>query len=321
MLVLPPKPRKLPGDKAMTYLLPTSLEAALESLGTAASAGSLDTGSLDTGSGDAGSSVGSQPTIIAGATDYYPSLGGDEPAGDILDITRISELGSIKRVGDHWRIGALVTWSDMASASLPPAFSGLQQASTQSGSFQIQNVGTLIGNVCNASPAADGVPPLLTLGANVELRSVNETRQVPLEEFILGNRSTARRPDEMVTAVLIPDPSSKAVGGFVKLGARAYLAISIVMVAAVAEIDQDGIIRSARLTVGACSEVAQRLPELEADLVGVPVAGLKDGAVVEPRHLTPLSPIDDLRASAAYRMSVTPRLIARTLAGCQKVEQ
>lgn len=324
MLVLPPKPRKLSGDKAMTYLLPTSLEAALECLDATPSAESLDTEAR----------IGSPATIIAGATDYYPSLGspsirtlspgtsapGDgESAGAILDITRISELGSIERDGDHWRIGALVTWSDLASATLPPAFAGLQQAATQIGSVQIQNVGTLAGNVCNASPAADGVPPLLSLGAKVELRSVSETRQVPLEEFILGNRSTERRPDELVTAVLAPHPCSGTIGSFEKLGARAYLAISIVMVAAVAEIDKEGTIRSARVALGACSEVAQRLPELEADLVGVSIDNLGEGDLIEPRHLTPLSPIDDVRASAAYRMSVTPRLIARALSGCQQV--
>ncbi len=299
----------------MSYLLPTSIEAALSLLdSTSASEGA--------------------PTIVAGATDYYPQLDhatvGSQPAEAILDITGVNELRSIQRDGDLWRIGALATWSDLTSddlslAGLPAAFRGLQQAAVQIGSVQIQNVGTVVGNICNASPAADGVPPLLALGAKVELQSVSQTRVVPLHEFILGNRRTVRQPDELVTAILIPNPpivgENVMVGSFVKLGTRAYLAISIVMVAALADIDEDGIIRSAQIAVGACSEVAQRLPDLEHDLVGVSLSHLGTGFVIGEHHLAPLSPIDDVRATAAYRMSVTPRLIARALASCRTSDQ
>ncbi len=286
----------------MSYLLPTSIEAALSSL-------------------DSAPKNERAPTIVAGATDYYPQLGHtmaeNQPTEDILDITRLSELRSIQQDGDHWRIGALVTWADVSRADLPPAFAGLQHAATQIGSVQIQNVATIVGNVCNASPAADGVPPLLTLGAKVELRALAQTRLVPLEEFVLGNRRTARQPNELITAILVPTPSRGMVGSFEKLGARAYLAISIAMVAAVADIDEDGTINSAQIAVGACSEVAQRLPDLEHDLVGVQVSKLGTDFIVGDNHLGPLSPISDVRASAAYRMSVTPRLIARALFACQ----
>ncbi len=281
----------------MSYWLPTSIEAALSLLESA-------------------------PTIVAGATDYYPQLGPGQTTGDVLDLSRVRELRSIDRDGDNWRIGALATWSDLSPAGFPAAFRGLQQAAVQIGSVQIQNVGTVVGNICNASPAADGVPPLLTLGAKVELRSLHQTRVVPVDKFILGNRRTVRRPDELVTALLVPNtPSvmseSGMVGSFEKLGSRAYLAISIVMVAAVADIDEDGVIRSVRIAVGACSEVAQRLPDLERDLVGVVLSQLGTGFIIGDNHLAPLSPIDDVRASAAYRMSVAPRLIARALTSCQ----
>lgn len=297
----------------MSYLLPTSIEAALHSLEGALSSSDRSTRSDLT--------IG-PPTILAGATDYYPQRGNQASVEHILDLSRVHELRSIDRNGDDWRIGALTTWSDItASQVLPPAFRGLQQAAGQIGSVQIQNVGTVIGNICNASPAADGVPPLLTLGAKVELRSLRQTRLVPLNEFVLGNRQTARRADELVSAVLIPDTPVGTIGSFEKLGTRAYLAISIVMVAALADIDEAGVIRSARIAVGACSEVAQRLPDLEQDLVGVGLTQLGSGFTIEVHHLAPLSPIDDVRASAAYRTTVTPRLIARALADCQAADR
>ncbi|MFQ5555916.1 MAG: FAD binding domain-containing protein [Acidimicrobiales bacterium] len=210
------------------------------------------------------------------------------------------------------RIGAPTPWPARASAARPPAFRGLQAAARQVGGVQIQNVATIGGNICNASPAADGVPPLLVLDAAVELRSTRGTRVLALSEFLLGNRHTERRPDELLTAVLVPGPPVGGVGSFEKLGTRAYLVISIVMVAALAEVAADGSIDSARVAVGACSPVARRLTDLERDLVGrsldEPIEDL-----VTAEHLAPLSPIDDVRASAAYRLAVIPSLVARAL--------
>ena len=280
----------------MTYLLPTSVESALETL------------------------AGGDSTIIAGATDYYPALVGRAASGDIVDITRLDGLREISHHDGHWRIGALTTWTDVIEADLPAGFAGLKAAAAEVGGVQIQNVASVVGNLCNASPAADGVPPLLTLDAEVELRSVAGSRVVPIEEFILGNRSTACRPDELVTAVLVADPPEAAVGSFEKLGARAYLVISIVMVAALAEIDADGTIRSARVAVGACSPVARRLADLEHDLVGASIHDpLEDS--VRAAHLAPLSPIDDVRATASYRLAVTPTLIGRALRACAEAER
>jgi Aerobic-type carbon monoxide dehydrogenase, middle subunit CoxM/CutM homologs len=100
---------------------------------------------------------------------------------------------------------------------------------------QTQNAGTLCGNLCNASPAADSVPNLMALEAQVELESVRGSRRLDLQEFILGNRKTAKADDELVTGLLIPKPAANAFGAFEKLGARKYLVISIVMTGVVAE--------------------------------------------------------------------------------------
>lgn len=251
-------------------------------------------------------------TIIAGGTDFYPSRVGRPPGELLLDITAIEELRGIRDAGDHWRLGAAVTWTDLLETPLPPAFDALKRAAREVGGRQIQNAGTLCGNVCNASPAADGMPALLALNALVELRSPSSTRALPLATFVAGPRRTRRLPDEIVTALLVPAPAPGALGGFAKLGARRYLVISIVMAAAVLEPDDAGRIATARVAVGACSPVAARLPGLEADLAGRPVSP-DLGDLVAARHFEHLAPIDDVRASSAYRRDAAHTVVARLL--------
>ncbi|MFC3614337.1 FAD binding domain-containing protein [Lutimaribacter marinistellae] len=247
--------------------------------------------------------------IVAGGTDYYPSRRRGALACDLLDVTRIAELQGVTRGDAGWRIGAATRWSDVIHADLPPAFNGLKAAAREVGSIQIQNAGTVAGNLCNASPAADGVPPLLTLDAQVELGSSQGLRMLALSDFITGPRRTALQPGEMVTAIHVPEPPNGATSGFAKLGARRYLVISITMTAALLTLDQRGFIAEARVAVGACSPVACRLPALEASLIGQdPSAPSIDSAL-----LSPLAPIDDVRGSAAYRADAVSEQIAEAL--------
>ena len=250
-------------------------------------------------------------TVIAGGTDYYPARV-ERPANeDLLDITAISALRRIDITPTHFCIGAGVTWTDLIRADLPPCFDGLKLAAREIGGVQIQNAGTLAGNVCNASPAADSMPNLLALDTEVELASAQGQRRLKLGEFVTGNRKTLRRPDELVTALLIPRRLEASRSSFVKLGARRYLVISIVMLAAVME-KQEGKVAAARIAVGACSEVARRLPALERALLGRPWDRTL-AAVIEPSHLAGLSPIDDVRAGAAYRRDAAQVLLRRAL--------
>jgi CO/xanthine dehydrogenase FAD-binding subunit len=250
-------------------------------------------------------------TILSGGTDFFPSLGDLPPSGTVVDISAIHSLKGITTT-PHWhRIGGLTTWSEIAASSLPRCFSGLKSAARQIGGIQIQNRGTLAGNLCNASPAADGVPPLLALDAEVELISSAGTRRLPLSTFIAGNRKTLRRPDEILATVIVPRALDDANSVFLKLGSRQYLVISIVMVSVVTKIS-DGRVAEARIAVGSCSAAAQRLPSLERALVGAPPQiGL--GAFAHPQHLSPLTPIDDVRATASYRMDSALTLISRAL--------
>ncbi len=253
------------------------------------------------------------PTILAGGTDHFALRVGkplDEP---ILDITAVRGLRGITEAEDHWHIGATTTWTDLVEARLPPLFDGLRLAAREIGGVQIQNSGTLAGNICNASPAADGMPALLAMDARVELASTRGTRVLPLAQFILGPRKTARRADELLCAILIPKPKHAVRSHFLKLGARKYLVISITMASVVIE-HEDGVVRRARVAVGACSPVALRLTGLEDALRGQPMNSRLPQIATE-EHLALLAPIDDVRASAVYRVDSALTVVRRTLAG------
>lgn len=262
-----------------------------------------------------GALAGQGGRILAGGTDFFPAQGDRPITGTVLDISAIKALKGIRIEADHVRIGATTTWSRIIAADLPPAFDALKAAAREVGGWQIQNLGTIAGNLCNASPAADGVPPLLALDAAVELAGPAGMRILPLDRFILGPRRTALAPDEMVVAILIPRRFEDAHACFVKLGGRRYLVISIVMVAAHVALDHEGRVADARIAVGSCSAVARRLAGLERALLGADArAGL--AGLVRPEHLAPLKPIDDVRATAAYRLDAAQTLIGRALDAC-----
>lgn len=254
-----------------------------------------------------------RPQPLAGGTDLYPALTGAGAWGprapaNWMDISGVAALGGIIPADGGWRVGALVTWTGIAQAALPPAFLALQQAARQVGGRQVQNRGTLLGNLCNASPAADGVPPLLILDAEVELASAAGHRRMPLADFLQGNRRTARRAEELAVALHLPTPP-QAESRFEKLGARRQLVISIVMAAGLLRFSED-VVAEAGVAVGACSAVALRLHGLEAALLGQPRQALAGIIAATPLGL---SPIADIRGTAAYRDQAARALVERSL--------
>ena len=273
-----------------SYLRPVMLEEALDAL------------------------VAGTPTIVAGGTDFYPARVGRPLVEDVLDVTGIPGLRGITEQDDHFLIGALTTWTDIIRADLPDSFLTLKLAAREVGGVQVQNSGTVVGNVCNASPAADGVPCLLALDATVVLGSTSGQREVAVADFIRGNRKTIRRPDELVLGLRVPRTRPGATSDFVKLGARKYLVISIVMVAAVLETSSTGTIDRIRIAVGSCSEVAKRLLSLEQDLVGRRIESDLEHVVRED-HFGVLAPINDVRGSADYRMEAAMTLVRRVVSG------
>lgn len=251
--------------------------------------------------------------VFAGGTDVYPARVGRPIDEDVLDLSALPALRAITVDDGMCRIPALATWTDLIRADLPARFDGLKAAARAVGGVQIQNRGTIAGNLCNASPAADGLPNLMALDAQVELTSASGRRVVPCGQFVVGNRRTIRRPDELVTAILVPMPANDSRSTFLKLGARAYLVISIAMVAAVIELGTDDRIVTARVVVGACSEVPVPVPAVEARLVGRTLAEAPD-VTIEAADIAHLTPIDDVRAPADYRRRAALVLVRRAIA-------
>lgn len=251
--------------------------------------------------------------ILAGGTDWYPALGDRSPPARVVDVMRIAGFDELLHGESGTRIGAGVTWTRIIDEPLPGAFDALKAAAREVGSVQIQNTATLVGNLCNASPAADGVPALLALDAEVELVSGRGLRRLPLSDFITGVRQTARREDELVSAIRVPVQADGTVARFAKLGSRRYLVISIVMIAVVLQPDATGRIIKARVAVGACSPVACRLKTLEERLVGRTIDDVELADCVTGDCLDVLSPIDDVRGSGAYRFAAVAELLKRLL--------
>ncbi|MGA2563910.1 MAG: FAD binding domain-containing protein [Steroidobacteraceae bacterium] len=251
--------------------------------------------------------------VLAGGTDLY-ATGTPMPPKlrqNVLDLTAIERLRGIRVDRAEILVGATTSWADVREADLPVWLRGLIQAAAQVGGVQIQNAATVAGNLCNASPAADGTPPLLALSALIDLASARCNRTVSLEDFVLGPRRTICLAEELVTAVRIPVLSARARSVFYKLGARSSLVISIVSLAVSVDFDANGRICYAGVAVGSCADRARRLKSLESQLLGLTRAAARVVPISE--EIPELSPIDDIRATAVYRRDALATLLRRAL--------
>jgi CO/xanthine dehydrogenase FAD-binding subunit len=237
---------------------------------------------------------------IRGGTDVMVELtfGGSRPDA-LLDLGEVAELGGWADEGDVLRLGAGLTYTDAMTSPLAARLPALAEASRTVGSPQIRNRGTLGGNLGTASPAGDALPPLLIERAEVELASVRGARALPLEEFLLGVKRTALAPDELVTAIRVR-PSGGA-QTFAKVGPRNAMVIAICSLAVVV----DSTAGEVRAAFGSAAVTAK--------LLTVPLA---DAAALPDLVAEAASPIDDVRASAAFRRHALRVLAARTLARC-----
>ncbi|MCP4319698.1 MAG: xanthine dehydrogenase family protein subunit M [Hyphomicrobiales bacterium] len=250
--------------------------------------------------------------VAAGCTDLLAATTDQKLSGPVLDLTAIGDLRGISEDERGWRFGATTTWTDVIEADLPPAFDSLKLAAREVGSIQIQNSGTLAGNLCNASPAADSVPCWLTLKAEIELKSSGGVRRLPLLSFITGPRETALQSGEIVTAILVPQSAAEGISSYLKLGARKYLVISIAMVAVRLLVDSE-LVSEAAISVGSCNAVATRLSEAEAFLEGKRLSKETIEQIPDGMLTDVLQPIDDLRSDAAYRRVAAGELVRRCI--------
>ncbi len=236
---------------------------------------------------------------IAGATDIYVGLNfGTLDARRFMDITRLEALRGISLNGETLVIGAGTSYTSiLQSAIVQQRLPMLVQAASQIGGVQIQNRGTLGGNVANGSPAGDSLPVLAAADAVLVLRSSAAERRVPFAEFYTGYRASVLRPDELIVAVEIPRVDGQQ--WFRKVGTRAAQAISKLVMAAVRA-------PVPRIALGSVAATTVRLPRTEAALASG--ASIDEAASVLEAEITP---IDDVRSTADYRRRVASNLLKR----------
>lgn len=279
------------------YLTPATLEEALTALAR----------------------YGERARVVAGATDLLLEMErGLRPGVEVLvDITRIAGLDVIRLGEDGWiRLGPLVTHNHCVASSLlrERAFP-LVRAAWEVGSPQIRNRGTLAGNLITASPANDTIPPLMALGAQVRLRSLQGERVVPLRAFYTGVRQTVMRPDELLVEIAFPALGPQSRGTFLKFGLRRAQAIAVASVAVVLHMDGDRV-QQAAITLGAVAPTVVHAEAAEAYLQGRP---LTPEVIAEAarRAVQAARPIDDIRGSAAFRRYLVEVLTRRALTELQ----
>ncbi len=252
--------------------------------------------------------------VLAGGTDLVVRMNaGDLRPQGIVDISRVPELRFIHDGKDSFEIGPLVCHADLAqSRFVQQNCRPLSEACAQVGSVQIQNVGTIGGNVMNASPAADTVPVLAAFEAIFKLQAVNGERFLPADQFFTGYKKTAILPTELLTSIAVPKRNAKGeVSAFYKVGTRRAQSISKVVMCVRARIDH-GAIENISIAAGSVAPTVVRARATEAFLTGKAISrSLIDKArlsIMDEFH-----PIDDIRSTAEYRKIVCSNLLMKFL--------
>jgi xanthine dehydrogenase small subunit len=237
---------------------------------------------------------------LAGCTDVYVQLQfGTQPARRFLNLWGLDELRGIRSMdGGGLHLGALATYTELAQSELVrERLPMLVAASLEVGGVQIQNRGTIGGNIANGSPAGDALPVLAAADAVVVLRSLDGERRVPFSKLYTGYRATVIRPDELIVAVEVP--AVEGAQWFRKVGTRAAQAISKVVMAAVRA-------PHPKIALGSVAATVVRLPRTEDALAAG--ASIQEAQQVLQQEI---KPIDDVRSTAAYRLRVAANLLGQ----------
>lgn len=260
---------------------------------------------------------GERCQVLAGGTDVMIQLARGEIAPALLlHVERLAELRAVETNGTT-RIGSLVTHRELATGRLGAGFRAVAESAATVGGFQTQAVGTIGGNVCNASPAADTLPALLVHDAELTLRSSARSRTVPLQDFVVGRRATTRTPDELLTAITLATPGARTGDVYLKVGRRSAMEVAIVGLAMRLVFDTAGTVTGARVAVASVGPRPVRSAAAEAALVG----GTGDAESVHAAAkalLRDVDPVDDLRGTAEYRRRVIPGLLGRAVEICAR---
>lgn len=255
--------------------------------------------------------------LIAGGTDLVVQMSrGQRRPANLIDISRLPGLSGVHVAGAQVEIGALTLQREAeTSPLLAGGAEAVREAARLVGGRQVRNIATVGGNIANASPAADVVPALMALDARLVLAGVDGERTMPLCDFLLGPRRTARRPGEIIASIAFPQPTAEAATAFLKAGRRKAMEIAVVNVATHLRLDGDGTCRDVRIVLGSVGPVALRARKAEFLLEGT----VPDQALVREAGRTAseeCTPISDVRASADYRRLLVAALVERTLASC-----
>lgn len=258
--------------------------------------------------------LGRDSAVLAGGTDLLVKMKrGKILPKNVVYLARIEEVKKVKQDPGSFTIGACVTVADLKeNGDLKPFYGGLSEAAGSLGSPLIRNLATIGGNIATASPAADLPPSLIAYGANLLLKKEGGQRTVPLERFFVGPGQTILEPGEILTGIVLSKPPRFSGCGYVKLGVRKSLEISIVNVAAFLALEGTGQIREACIVLGAVAPTPVRAPSAERALIGrgADEAVFQRAAEEAARDA---KPIDDFRASAEYRREMVKALTRKAL--------
>jgi CO/xanthine dehydrogenase FAD-binding subunit len=262
-----------------------------------------------------GAARGARPIPIAGGTDLFVYLNaGTPPSGRVyLDLWGLDELRGVRADRRGLTVGALTTFSELREHALVRRrFPALAAAAAEIGARQIQNRATLGGNIANASPAGDSLPPLMALGAVVHTRSARGSREIPFAGFFRGYRDLEMAPDELITEIRIPFPPAGTRQFFRKVGTRRAQSISKVVCAGLLRLDRRGAVDVVHLAYGSVAPVTLRARGAELALLGHRPT---PAAVAEARAALceDISPIDDIRSDREYRLAVAGNLLEQFL--------
>lgn len=253
---------------------------------------------------------GAEATVLAGGTDVVVQMhSGERRPAMLVHIRRLAELGGIAANGQTV-IGALTTHRELGTSPvIAERHRALAEASVTVGGRQTQNVGTIAGNIVNASPAADLLPPLLVADAVVVIRSAAGERSLPLEEFVVGRRQTQLAPNELVASVTLEPPDARTGETYVKIGRRGAMEVAVVGLAVRVRLDERDAIADARIALCSVGPKAFRVADAEAALVGTRA---DEAALAEAGRLLQQAahPIDDARGTARYRQRILPAVLA-----------
>ena len=252
---------------------------------------------------------------IIGGTDLMIAMrAGVTTPNHLVDLNEIAELNYVKEEEGYIMIGATTTHAQMAASPLAKKLPALHDAVSRIGSPQIRNRGTITGNICNASPAADSAPPLLVHDAEVVVKSLDGERIIPIEDLFAGPKINSLEATELLTEIRIPVPKEGSASSYKRIGRRKAFTLSVVSSAAFIQIDGDTCV-DAKVAFGSVAITPIRVPEAEALLIG---SKLDEDAIKTASEVVyeTVKPITDVRGTAEYRKDMCPVLMKRAIAQC-----